>query len=109
MTEVQLAAMADELEKMGGFLSGVGNFFRSGIGGFRSLGTAAGRSGMWGAMKELPGQLGRAWKSGGIGQVGKVLQHAEPVQMAAMGAGGLYAGNKALGMLRGRQQQQPQQ
>lgn len=106
MKEAQIAAMADELQKMGGLGSGIMNFLRSGAGAFKSLGSKAGRAGLWGATKELPGQLSRAWQQGGWRHVGKVLQHAEPVQMAAMGAGGLYAAKKGLNLVRGRRQQQ---
>lgn len=92
MHEKQMQAFTDELEKIGGPMG----FLRGGWAALKSLGSKAGRSGMWGAAKELPGNLSRAWQSGGIGQVGKVLAHAEPVQAAALGAGGLYAGHRMI-------------
>lgn len=115
MNEQMMAAMSDELAQIkqagwGGVLSGVGKFLRGGAKGFSQLGSQAGRVGLMTAAKGLPGRLGTAWQHGGIGGVGRTLARSQPVQMATLGAGGLYAGSKALRMLRGRQpQQQPQQ
>lgn len=101
------AAFLDELEKISAW-GGVTNFLKGGVGALKGLGSAAGRSGFMGELKELPGQLGRAWKGGGIGQVGNVLRYSAPVQAAALAGGGLWAANKARNWLRGPQQQQPQ-
>jgi len=107
MQERTMAAMSDELAKMGGLLSGVGKFLSSGVKGFGQLGNKAGRAGLLNTARNLPSQLRAAYQhGGGISGVGRVLARSQPVQMAAMGAGGLYAGNKALGMVRGNQQPQ---
>jgi len=110
MDERTSAALFDEMEKIG-FLPGIGGFLRGGWSALKGLGSTAGRATLMGEAKALPGNLSRAWKSGGWRQAGKVLQHSAPVQAGAMGLGGLYVGGKLLGaggrMLGG--QQQPQQ
>lgn len=106
--DVTEQAFLDELEKIGGILGGVSKFFSGGARGFGQLGSQAGRAGLWQQTKNLPGRLGKAWEHGGVGGVGKALLRSQPVQMAALGAGGLYAGSKAVGALRGNDRQQQQ-
>lgn len=108
MHEAQIAAMTNELEKIalvGSILGGIGKVFRGGVKGFQQLGSQAGRAGLMEQAKSLPGRLSTAWQHGGAGGVGRALLRSQPVQMAALGAGGLYAGSKAIGALRGGQQQ----
>jgi len=97
-----------QLKEKLGWGGGAVNFLKGGVGALKGLGSAAGRSGLMGELKELPGQLSRAWKSGGIGQVGNVLRYSAPVQGAALAGGGLWAANKARQWLRGPQQPQQQ-
>jgi len=114
MHEYQMRAFTEELESIqkqaagwGGLLSGVGKFFRGGASAIGQLGSKAGRTGLMQTARNLPSQLRAAYQhGGGIGGVGRVLSRSAPVQAAALGAGGLYAGSKAVGMLRGGQQQQ---
>lgn len=107
MNEAQIAGMADELEKIkeagwGSLLAGAKKFLGGGVKGFKALGSQAGRAGLLQQAKNLPGRLSTAWQHGGWQGAGKALLRSQPVQMAAMGAGGLYAGKKLLG--RDRQQ-----
>lgn len=93
------AAFFDELAKIdkeAGALSSIGKFLKGGVGGFKALGSSAGRAGLLTQAKALPGRLSAAYKGGGLKGVGKALARSQPVQMAALGAGGLYAGKKIL-------------